>query len=136
LRKRLEEIRKLTALRKGENVSTSEIAKQLLESAREDRLEVVDLLANATESLVKIRRKGEADQMLSRAEWTVVGTHVGKNEAVAIDYFAHSDVNRPREHRRFVDKAMEFSVLATRIDGRRQRIEQALVEVPARKGPV
>ena len=36
LRKRLEEIRKLTALRKGENASTSEIAKQLLESAREE----------------------------------------------------------------------------------------------------
>lgn len=72
LRKRLEEIRKLTALRKGENVSTSEIAKQLLESAREERLEVVELLADATESLARIRRKGEAGQMLSRAEWTVV----------------------------------------------------------------
>jgi hypothetical protein len=55
LRKRLEEIRKLTALRKGENVSTSEIAKQLLEGAREERLEVVDLLAAPTESLAKIR---------------------------------------------------------------------------------
>jgi hypothetical protein len=44
LRKRLEDIRKLTALRKGESVSTSEIAKQLLESAREDRFEVVELL--------------------------------------------------------------------------------------------
>ena len=60
LRKRLEEIRKLTALRKGENVSTSEIAKQLLEGAREERLEVVDLLAAPTESLAKIRRKGQA----------------------------------------------------------------------------
>jgi hypothetical protein len=60
LRKRLEEIRKLTALRKGENVSTSEIAKQLLEGAREERLEVVDLLAEPTESLAKIRRKGRA----------------------------------------------------------------------------
>lgn len=72
LRKRLEEIRKLTAIRKGENVSTSEIAKQLLESAREERLEVVELLAEPTESLAKIRRKGQAGQMLSRAEWTVV----------------------------------------------------------------
>ena len=45
LRKRLEEIRKLTALRKGESVSTSEIAKQLLESAREERFEVVELLS-------------------------------------------------------------------------------------------
>src|SRR3954469_25039438 len=72
LNKRLKEIRKLTALRKRENVSTSEIAKQLLEGAREERLEVVDLLAAPTESLAKIRRKGKAGQMLSRAEWTVV----------------------------------------------------------------
>jgi len=51
LRKRLEDIRKLTALRKGESVSTSEIAKQLLESARADRFEVVELLARPTEVL-------------------------------------------------------------------------------------
>ena len=68
LRKRLEDIRKLTALRKGESVSTSEIAKQLLESAREERFEVVELLSKPTESLVSIRRKGEAGQMLSRAQ--------------------------------------------------------------------
>ena len=60
LRKRLEGIRQHMAQKKGGNVSTSEIAKQLLESAREDRLEVVDLLAKATESLLTIRRKGEA----------------------------------------------------------------------------
>ena len=58
LRKRLEDIRKLTALRKGESVSTSEIAKRLLESAREDRFEVVELLSKHTESLLEIRRKG------------------------------------------------------------------------------
>lgn len=36
-------------MRKGENVWTSEIAKQLLESAREDRLELMDLLARPGE---------------------------------------------------------------------------------------
>ena len=71
LRKRLEDIRKLTALRKGESVSTSEIAKQLLESAREDRFEVVELLGKPAEALLEIRRKGEAGQTLSRAQWTV-----------------------------------------------------------------
>ena len=76
LRKRLEDIRKLTALRKGESVSTSEIAKQLLESTREDRFEVVDLLARPSEALVEIRRKGEAGQMLTRAQWTVVAYFV------------------------------------------------------------
>ena len=76
LRKRLEDIRKLTAIRKGESVSTSEIAKQLLESAREDRFEVVELLAKPAEALLEIRRKGEAGQTLSRAQWTVVAYFV------------------------------------------------------------
>src|SRR5208283_2761892 len=76
LRQRLEQIRKLTALRKGESVSTSEIAKQLLESAREDRFEVVELLARPTEALLAIRRKGEGGQTLSRAEWTALAYYV------------------------------------------------------------
>ncbi len=76
LRKRLEDIRRLATQKKGGNVSTSEIAKQLLESAREDRLEVVDLLAKATESLLTVRRKGESGQPLSRAEWTVLAYYV------------------------------------------------------------
>jgi hypothetical protein len=76
LRKRLEDIRKLTALRKGESVSTSEIAKQLLESAREDRFEVAELLGKPAEALLEIRRKGEAGQTLSRAQWAVVAYFV------------------------------------------------------------
>ena len=76
LRKRLEDIRKLTAIRKGESVSTSEIAKQLLESAREERFEVVELLNRPAEALLEIRRKGEAGQMLTRAQWTVVAYFV------------------------------------------------------------
>jgi len=76
LRQRLEQIRKLTALRKGESVSTSEIAKQLLETAREDRFEVVELLGKPTEALLAIRRKGEAGQTLSRAEWTTLAYYV------------------------------------------------------------
>jgi hypothetical protein len=72
LRRRLERARQLLAAKTGEFVSTSEIAKQFLESARDDRLEVVDLLEDATTSLVQIRRKGEAQQTMSRAEWTVL----------------------------------------------------------------
>lgn len=75
LRARLERARTL-ASKTGETVSTSEIAKQLLESAREDRLEVVDLLADPTEALLQIRRKGEAQHPLSRAEWTVLAHFV------------------------------------------------------------
>ena len=41
LRRRLERARQLTSAKTGEPISTSEIAKQFLESARDDRLEVV-----------------------------------------------------------------------------------------------
>jgi hypothetical protein len=76
LRNRLEDLRKLTASRKGDNVSTSEIAKRLLEAAHHERMEVVELLGKATESLLEIRRKGEAGQMLSRAQWTLLAYYV------------------------------------------------------------
>lgn len=72
MRRRLERARQLAVSRTGEPVSTSEIAKQFLESARDDRLEVVDLFAKPTESLLQIRRKGEAGVALSRAEWIVL----------------------------------------------------------------
>ena len=75
LRARLERARKL-ASKTGEAVSTSEIAKQLLESAREDRLEVVNLLTDPTEALLQIRRKGEAQHPLSQAEWTLLAHFV------------------------------------------------------------
>ncbi|MGA2433673.1 MAG: hypothetical protein ABSG25_00155 [Bryobacteraceae bacterium] len=82
LRKRLEDIRRLAAMRKGGNVSTSEIAKQLLEAAREQRIEVVDLLSRPTEALVEIRRKGEGGHPLSRAEWTVLAYFVQQGAEV------------------------------------------------------
>ncbi len=76
LRLRLERAKQLIAARSGKPVSTSEVAKQLLESAREDRLEVVELLAHPTETLLQIRRKGEAGYPLSRAEWAVLAHFV------------------------------------------------------------
>ncbi len=76
LRARLDSLRELLARKSGENVSTSEVAKQLLESAREDRLEVADLLSEATKSLTQVRRKLEAGQSLSQAEWIVVAYFV------------------------------------------------------------
>lgn len=75
LRRRLERTRQL-ASKGGETVSTSEIAKQLLESARDERLEVADLLAAPTEALLRIRRKGDAQLGLSQAEWTVLAHFV------------------------------------------------------------
>jgi hypothetical protein len=76
LRRRLERARQLAASKTGGFVSTSAIAKQLLEAARDDRLEVVDLLEHPTDTLLQIRRKGEAGQVLSRAEWTTLAHFV------------------------------------------------------------
>ncbi|HWX55525.1 MAG TPA: hypothetical protein VN176_13120 [Verrucomicrobiae bacterium] len=72
LRKRLEQIRELAALRKGEAVSTSEIAKQLLESSPTDRMELAELLQEPTDSLLQIRKKCQGQQPISRAEWTAL----------------------------------------------------------------
>jgi hypothetical protein len=76
LRRRLERAKDLMATTTGKHVSTSAIAKQFLESAREDRLEVVDLLAHPTDTLLEIRRKGDAQYLLSRAEWQVLAHFV------------------------------------------------------------
>jgi hypothetical protein len=76
MRRRLERAQQLSATKAGEPVSISEVAKRFLESARDDRLEVVDLLAEPTESLLHIRRKGDAGRVLSRAEWTVLAHFV------------------------------------------------------------
>jgi len=75
---RLERAKQLLSSKKGDSVSTSEVAKQLLESSREDRFEVADLLAKPTETLLEIRRKGEAQHILSRAEWILLAHFVQK----------------------------------------------------------
>lgn len=72
LRERLDKLKQMMELKSGQSVSTSEAAKQLLESARDDRIEVVDLLLQPTESLLKVRQKLEAKLTLSQAEWTLV----------------------------------------------------------------
>ncbi len=76
LRSRLERLKELLSERSGENVTTSEVAKQLLESARENRLEVAELLADATAALAGARRKADAGLSLSRAEWIVLAHYV------------------------------------------------------------
>lgn len=72
LRYRLEHLRKVLSLKSGENVSLSEVAKQLLESAEDERLDFVKLLSEATKSLLNIRRKAEAKLPLSQTEWLMV----------------------------------------------------------------
>lgn len=72
LRLRLETLKVLMSMKSGEPVSTSEAAKQLLESSKEKRLELVNLLTEPTDSLLKIRRKADSRLPLSQAEWTLV----------------------------------------------------------------
>jgi hypothetical protein len=93
LRRRLERARQLASSKTGEPVSTSEIAKQFLESAKDGRLEVVDLLAQPTESLLQIRRKGEAGADMSRAEWTVL-THFVRQGVEAASTHTPNQVSR------------------------------------------
>jgi len=72
LRERLEKLKQMMALKSGGSVSTSEAAKQLLESAKDDRIEVVGLLVEPTESLIKVRKKLEGRLTLSQAEWALI----------------------------------------------------------------
>ena len=76
LRSRLELLKEVLTRKSGDNVTTSEVAKQLLESAREDRLEVAELLTNATVAPAAARRKAEAGLSLARAEWIVVAYYI------------------------------------------------------------
>ncbi len=78
LRSRLDKLREIMALKTGQNVSTSEAAKQLLESARDDRLELVNLLTEPTDSLLRIRGKADARLSLSQAEWTMVAHYCAR----------------------------------------------------------
>ena len=78
LRSRLETLRKIMFLKTGQTVSTSEVAKQLLESARDDRLELVDLLKEPTDSLLRIRGKADSGLSLSQAEWAMVAHYCAR----------------------------------------------------------
>jgi hypothetical protein len=80
LRDFLERSRQVLSSGRGESVSTSDVAKILLESAKEDRLdfrlEVAELQEHPTESLVGIRRKWEAREPLARAEWVFLSQYI------------------------------------------------------------
>lgn len=72
LRQRLEHLRQLIALRTGNSITTSEAARQLLESARDDRLEFASLLTAPTENLRITRHKANEGIPLSHAEWALI----------------------------------------------------------------
>ena len=80
LREFLERSKQVISNGRGESVSTSDVAKILLESARDDRLdfrlEVAELQRTATKSMWEIRRKWEQKQDLSRAEWIFLSQYI------------------------------------------------------------
>jgi len=78
LRSRLETLKEVIAHKTGKTVSTSEAAKQLLESARDDRLELANLLTEPTDSLLNIRGKADAHLALTQAEWALVAYYCAK----------------------------------------------------------
>ena len=72
LRNRLEMLRQLISLKSGETITTSEAARQLLESAQGNRLELANLLTKPTENLGFARHKAHRAELLSVAEWTLI----------------------------------------------------------------
>lgn len=80
VREFLDRARKQFSDTQGEALSISDVAKLLLDSAIEnrldDRLETTDLLAQPTQALFQIRQKWTNNLALSRAEWTVLAQYV------------------------------------------------------------
>jgi hypothetical protein len=80
LRDYLERAREVIASSQGKSVSTSDVAKLLLELAKgerlDDRLEVTELLRHPTETLLGIRQKWEQKRLISRAEWIVLAHYL------------------------------------------------------------
>jgi hypothetical protein len=80
LREFLERSKHVISGVRGESVSTSDVAKILLESAKDDRLddrlETAELGRKPTESMVNIRRKWESGHPRSRAEWIFMAQYI------------------------------------------------------------
>jgi hypothetical protein len=80
LREFLERSRKVIAKDRDGTVSTSDVAKILLESAKDDgldyRLEVAELGQRPTEVLHAIRKKWDIGQPRSRAEWIFMAQYI------------------------------------------------------------
>ena len=80
LREYLERAKNVLSSSRGDGVSTSDVAKMLLESAKDDRLdhrlEVADLQQNTAQSLWNVRRKWGQRQGLSHAEWLFVAQYI------------------------------------------------------------
>jgi len=75
LRLRLEILRQLVSHHSGQTITTSEAARQLLESAQGKRLELANLLTAPTENLRICQFKADAGELLNSAEWTLIACY-------------------------------------------------------------
>jgi hypothetical protein len=80
LREFLELAKELITNVRGDAASISDVAKLLLESAKQDRLdfrlEAAELQQSPTSALLQVRRKWEQQHPLSRAEWVFLAQYV------------------------------------------------------------
>src|ERR1700686_4029701 len=80
LRDYLERAKQVISNGRDEFISISDVAKMLLESPKDDRLdfrlEVADLQKDATVSMASIRGKWKRHQGLSRAEWIFLAQYI------------------------------------------------------------
>jgi len=80
LREFLERAKHVLATGRSDYVSTADVAKILLEAAKEQRLdyrvEVAELQERPTEAMWTIRQKWETKQALSRAEWIFLAQYI------------------------------------------------------------
>ena len=110
LREYLERVKDVMSSCRADGVSTSEVAKMVLESAKDDRLdhrlEGASLQGYATESLWSIRQKWEQQQGLSHAEWLFLA------RSVQVGYGRKATRNRPLMGR----KCLAFPVQRGRPD--------------------
>src|ERR1044071_2581501 len=95
LREFLERTKQVLSNGRGESISTSDVAKILLESAKEDRLdfrlEVAELQGSRPEAMVAIRRKWERQEPLARAEWVFLGQYI----QIATEDLSQTSVTAP-----------------------------------------
>ena len=86
LHDRLERVRDALSVKSGNRVTTSEVAKQLLESADEGRLELIELMQKPTDAFLRIEEKHAQGVLLSKAEWTCIAyyIHLGMERANGI----------------------------------------------------
>lgn len=85
VRKRLRFVQTRVTAATGETVSMPEVVKQPVELAGEDRPNITDLFHKPTDALLQIRKKAEAQQALSRAEWILLAYFVQQGAEARTD---------------------------------------------------